>query len=156
MNRAALQPLVEHALDLLRRHDAHLFEQNVSERCLAARLAHHLQLVLPEWSVDVEYNRDGAERAPKQLGLDEICANRRSLDGRAYVTPDLIVHRRGAAGPNLLVAELKKSSNPIDRGCDRARVSAFREQYGYRHGAIVELETREGRPPTVNMTWLGD
>lgn len=99
MNRVQLQPLVEQALALLRQQDAHLFEQNLSERCLTARLALHLQPLLPDWSVDVEYNRDGDERVPKQLGLDERCANRRGLDGRAYVTPDLIVHRRGRSQP---------------------------------------------------------
>lgn len=53
--------------------------------------------------MDVEYNREGEAREPKQLGLDAACANRLDLQGRAYVVPDLIVHQRGPAGPNLFL-----------------------------------------------------
>lgn len=156
MERAELLPIIEAALQRLVDDDRHLFLQDASERCLAARLACYLQQQLPAWSVDVEYNRDGHMRTPKQLELEEICANRRDRYGRAYVLPDLIVHQRGDAGPNLVAMELKKTTNPTSRDCDIARVRAYRAQYHYQHGVIVELETRQGQPPDARIQeWFG-
>ena len=45
------------------------------------------------------------------------------------MVPDVIVHRRGHDGPNILVLELKKTTNPERRGTrDRERVRAFRAE----------------------------
>ncbi|HQZ40607.1 MAG TPA: hypothetical protein PLH72_16375 [Vicinamibacterales bacterium] len=69
--------------------------------------------------------------------------------------PDVIVHRRGGAGPNLLVIELKKTTNPAQLNCDRVRVAAFRTQLGYSFGALVECETRRGAQPGVRLAeWV--
>ena len=39
--------------------DRYLLEHNLSERCIAGRVAFHLQHSFPEYQVDVEYNRAG-------------------------------------------------------------------------------------------------
>ena len=96
-----IRSIVDVALRRLVEIDAYLFLTNNSERCLSARLAHHLQLELPHWAVDVEYSRAGTRLHPKQLQLEENCGNRRDLNGRVYVVPDLIIHQRGTDGPNL-------------------------------------------------------
>jgi hypothetical protein len=88
------------------RRDRHLFENNLGERCIASRLAMHLQNAFPEHSVDAEYNRAGD--IPKKLGLPPECANSQDDDGQSLAVPDVIVHRRGPEGPNLLVLEVKK------------------------------------------------
>jgi hypothetical protein len=135
--------------------DRYLLEFDLSERCIASRLALYLQNEFPEHTVDVEYNRDGA--IPKRLGLPEECANHRNPDGEALAVPDVIVHRRGPEGPNILVLELKKTTNRDLRDCDRARVYALREQLGYSFGALIECETRQGHAPAVNISeWFGD
>ena len=77
--------------------DQYLLEHDLSERCIAARVALHLQQVFPEYLVDVEYNRVG--RPPKRLALREVCANYRNKDGKALAVPDVVVHRRGPEGP---------------------------------------------------------
>jgi hypothetical protein len=116
-------------------------------------LAFYLQIEFPELSVDVEYNRDGA--TPRRLGLPEACANYLNSDGEALVVPDVIVHQRGHEGPNILVLEVKKTTNREPRDCDRARVSALRAQLGYAFGALIECETRPGFEPAINITeWL--
>jgi hypothetical protein len=56
-------------------NDGYLLENNLGERCIAARLMIYLQKAFPEYAVDAEYNRDG--HIPKKLGLPEECANRR-------------------------------------------------------------------------------
>lgn len=135
-------------------NDRHLLEFNLSERCIASRLALYLQDEFPEFNVDIEYNRDGA--TPKRLGLPEGCANFNE-DGEALVVPDVIVHRRGHAGPNVLVLELKKTTNPEPRDCDRERVRALREQLGYEFGALIECETRRDRQPGIaTVEFLGE
>ena len=86
---------VEEALRAFQQQDRYLLEHNLSERCIAARVAFHLQRSFPEYSVDVEYNRAGD--VPKRLELPEECANSVDDDGRALVVPDVIVHHRGPA-----------------------------------------------------------
>jgi len=44
---------------------------------------------------------------PKRLDLQEDCANYRDEHGESLVVPDVIVHRRGPEGPNILVLEVK-------------------------------------------------
>jgi|CZKS01.1.fsa_nt_gi hypothetical protein len=136
---------LENALQHLTRHDRHLLENDLSERCIASRLAMHLQAAFPDHSVDVEYNRQGD--IPKRLGLPDEYANFRDEDGRALVVPDVIVHQRGSDGPNVLVLEVKKTTNPQSRVCDHQRILAFRAQLGYSFGALIECETRDGLEP---------
>jgi len=135
--------------------DGYLLANNLGERCIAARLAMYLQGTFPEYAVDAEYNRDGD--TPKRLDLHSDCANYRNEHGESLVVPDVIVHRRGPEGPNILVLEVKKTSNPAPRDCDRARIHAFRAQYGYEFAALIECETRPDREPAAGvLEWLGE
>jgi hypothetical protein len=70
--------------------------------------------------------------------------------------PDVIVHRRGPAGPNVLVIEMKKTSNPAGMDCARLRIAAFREQLGYNFRALVECEMEFPNDPAVRIAeWIG-
>jgi hypothetical protein len=120
---------VEAALAVFEEEDYHLLEHDLSERCISARVAMYLQELFPDYSVDVEYNRAG--ETPKRLNLPEHCANYVDEQGRALVVPDVIIHRRGAEGPNLLAIEVKKTSNPDGSACDRERIQALRTQLQY-------------------------
>jgi hypothetical protein len=136
-------------------NDGYLLENNLGERCIAARLMMYLQQAFPEYAVDAEYNRAG--NIPKKLGLPDECANHWDKEGRAFVVPDVIVHRRGPDGPNLLVLELKKTTNPEGSDCDRMRVHAFRAQLGYRYGALILCETRNRQKPAMTIVeWIDD
>ena len=67
------------------------------------------------------------------------------------------MHRRGENGPDILVLELKKTSNPALRDCDRIRVHAFRAQLEYEFGVLIECETRDGWAPAVRISdWIAD
>lgn len=155
MEKQEVTTRLNNALRKLAANDRHLLEFDLSERCIAARLVLYLQSEFPELSVDVEYNRDGA--TPKRLDLPEECANYQDDDGEALVVPDVIVHQRGHDGPNILVLELKKTTNREPRHCDRERVRALREQLGYSFGALIECETRQGHEPAINMCdWFGE
>lgn len=131
----------------------YLFANNLGERCIAARLTMYLQHEFPEQNVDAEYNRDGD--IPKQLGLEDDCANYVDENGESRVVPDVIVHLRGPDGPNILVLEVKKTTNPAKHNCDSARIHAFRAQYHYEFAARIVCETRPHRPPAAQIAeWL--
>jgi len=144
---------VSEALRAFQTEDLYLLEHNLSERCIASRMAHHLQRYFPEYSVDVEYNRSGD--SPKRLGLPDGCANSVDDNGCALVVPDIIVHRRGPNGRNLLGIEVKKAGDPRGTDCDRNRIQALRATLKYCYGAILECETRRRRQPGVVVSeWL--
>lgn len=147
MEREQIRKRLASAINELEQRDAHLFENDLSERCIASRLAMYLQKVFSDYSVDVEYNRKG--ELVKRLHLPEECANDQNDEGESIVIPDVIVHHRGEKGPNLLVLELKKTTNADSRNCDHLRIHAFREQLGYNSAALIECETRPGRKPAA-------
>ena len=140
---------LKRAVVRLAHEDRYLLEKDLSERCIAARLAMYMQDEFRDHKVDVEYNRDGD--TPKRLDLPEECANYKNRDGEALVVPDVVVHCRGSEGPNVLVLELKKVSNPVGLDCDRERVLAFRAQLRYQFGALIVCETRAGRKHHVGI-----
>jgi hypothetical protein len=155
MNGEEVRARLEAALWRLVEHDRYLLENDLSERCIASRLAMYLQAEFPDYDVDVEYDRHGFE--PKRVGLPDECGNRRDREGRSRVIPDLIVHRRGAEGPNILVLEMKKTTNPEGRNCDYQRIITFRRQLSYRFAALIECETRAQHEPNARTTeWLAD
>jgi hypothetical protein len=141
---------LDRAVSRLAANDGHLLENSLSERCIAGRLAMYLQGEFPEHAVDVEYNRKGSDA--KALQLSEDCENFRDEEGLSLVVPDVIVHKRGERGPNILVLELKKTSNPLGNDCDRARVVAFRRKLRYEFGALIECETRRNREAGIRVS----
>lgn len=142
MHPDELKDALEHAVAELNARDRYLLENNLSERCIAARIAIYLQIRVGNLAfVDCEYNKLGA--SPKELGVPEHCAQKRDKHGNAKVFPDIIVHARGLDGPNYLVVEIKKTTNRGGTECDELRVNAFlNAPYRYRCGAIVVCETR--------------
>jgi len=155
MERQDVEDRLNRALAGLAERDSYLLENNLSERCIAARLAMHLQDQFPDHKVDVEYNRAG--EIAKRVPLSQQCAKRWNRDGEALAVPDVIVHRRGDTGPNVLVLELKKTSNPAGWDCDRERIFAFREHLDYEFGALIECETRPGEAAGVRVAgWCDD
>ncbi len=154
MERNGVRRRLDAAVARLVHDDVYLLANNLGERCIAARLAMYLQSEFPHHNVDAEYNRYAD--TPKRLGLPDECSSARDEHGESLVVPDVIVHWRGAEGPNILVLEVKKTSNPAPRDCDRARIHAFRAQYGYEFAALIECETRAGHEPAAGVAeWLG-
>ena len=116
--------------------DRHLLEVNVSEWCIAARLAMYLREYFWDFDVDVEYNRDGDE--VKRLH-DVVRDCPRDRDDGHPVLPDVIVHRRGLRGDsNLLVIEMKKDPGEEGHGL---RPSAHQ---GIHEGARLQVRSVGG------------
>jgi len=153
MDREEVERRVQEALEAFLRDDEYLLTHNLSERCIASRLALHLQASFPEYKVDVEYNRAGD--LAKRLQVPEHCADSFDDAGQALVVPDIIVHQRGDAGPNLLGIEIKKTDDPRGFDCDRARLVALKARFHYNYGALIECETRRNRQHRIAVSeWV--
>lgn len=155
MERQDVEERLKRALQRLGDEDALLLENDLSERCIAARLALYLQPEFTGHKVDVEYNRAGEIK--KRVPLSEECDTRKNREGNPLAVPDVIVHHRGDNAENILVLELKKTSNPAGWDCDRERVRAFREHLDYEFAALIECETREGEVASIVIAdWFDD
>jgi len=132
-----------------------------SERAIAHRLAYYLERELRRKSivrddaritVDCEYNRhlDGSKehRIPRDLVRIVEKAKRtvtRATDDENYyvfsIAPDIVVHRRGTDKYNLLVVEVKKTTNRECEKYDQLKLECFTgtgaHGYAYKVGAAV-------------------
>lgn len=91
----------------------------------------------------MEYNRHGLD--PKTLDLPAGCPE----TGEHRVVPDVIVHERRTNDQNLLVIEMKKTTNPTPRECDLAKIRGMIEQLQYRFGLFLEF----GAGPDRGKHW---
>lgn len=142
MNEKEAQGKLERALERFCHEQEFLLKHDLHERTIAHHLANYLHSQFTGWDVDCEYNRDGLER-PKKLGLNEYEPTVAGATKSVTVYPDIIVHHRGQGGSehNLLVLELKKSSNPDDGERDARKLAAFREQLEYQNAFALRLNT---------------
>ncbi len=72
---------------------------------------------------------------PKSLDLPPECRG----GGHRRIFPDIIVHSRGNDSANLLVVEVKKSTNREPRTCDQAKIKGMKREFGYKWGVLIEL-----------------
>ena len=171
------QALDSALLDLLE-NDYSLLTDDVNERTITARLAHHLEKHLSEWHLDCEYNRavnfhelQVTEIKKRAKGNGKLMAkmlfaarqphenfvNHFDLVGHK-IFPDIIVHRRQSCC-NLLVIEAKKNCGPgqnqekSGRVGDISKLKMMKEQLGYRFGVFVSVAT--GAQPSVEeVYWI--
>ena len=112
--------LLKNAIVRLYQVDMHIIRNKVSERCVCARLAYHLECLLKRkdyckffqgYYVDVEYDRMGSD--PKLIGNSikrHVC--------------DLLIHSRGCKErDNLLALEMKVHNNYSKLKFDYLRLS---------------------------------
>ena len=146
-----VKQFLERAIARTERADRHLLVVNVSERCIATRLAMYLREYFVDYDVDVEYNRHGDD--VKQLhDVVRHCPRDRGDTGQGQsVLPDVVVHRRGNDDANLLVIEMKKSRNLRGIERDRQRIRAFRTELQYDLGALVVCRT--GKLPAIQVQY---
>jgi hypothetical protein len=135
-NRSFIESRVKKVINLLIKHDPFLLQSNVNERSISHKLAEYLQGEFQEWHVDCEYNRD--HDLTKRL---QVPTNTPRIDDTEAKTvfPDIIVHHRNEK-ENLLVIEVKKSSNSDNGDFDRKKLEAFvKPPFSYRYGLFLKL-----------------
>jgi hypothetical protein len=138
------------AIDLLLKRDKELLVLDANERSITHKLAEYLQAEFKDWHVDCEYNR--IREAAKHIHLPS--GEVRPDDTNAItVFPDIIVHKRNTP-ENLLVIEVKKSTNPQGEEFDVSKLHAFKAELGYRHAAFVRLFAGEVKQGVESIKWI--
>src|SRR5262249_15729701 len=104
-----------------------LIDNEAHERTIGAYLAGYLRSLFPDWNVDPEYNREGADQQPKG-------------DAEGNLIPDIVIHTRLVKlGPNLVAIEMKGHWNDEDRAVDEQKLRRIRAEYGYQFLYRIEL-----------------
>ncbi|WP_276796823.1 hypothetical protein [Fusobacterium gonidiaformans] len=128
-----LKSIIKIGLDLLYKRDIYLIRKKVSERAVVFKFGVYfsnlISLYYPKYDVDIEYNRSGDD--PKRL-----------ISTEKLIIPDLIFHKRGCRGPNILFLEFKtywnknqeEDENKIKEVCNPEG------KYKYQYGITVLLE----------------
>lgn len=114
------------ALQLVYRNDHFIIENSAHERAITHKLAEYVQPLFPEWHVDCEYNRRGAD-------------HHKDMSGRNTTYPDIIIHRRNTKD-NLLVIEAKSvHSHDHSDVDDKDKIKKYIEdsKYSYRYGLWI-------------------
>ena len=133
-----LERIVKISLKKLRSLDKKLLEIKVNERTITHKLAVYLQQNFPEFNVDCEYNR--IEDIVKKIELPKDRINWDDTEAK-IVFPDIIIHKRGIQEDNLLVIEVKKSSNINSGDLDRMKLHTFlQEPYNYAYGLFLRID----------------
>ncbi|UTW60235.1 hypothetical protein KFE96_07955 [Kordiimonas sp. SCSIO 12603] len=147
MDENKIKGAVNKALEQLLDSDQYLLSNDVNERSISHRLAIYLEPLFPEWHVDCEYNKNHDD--PKRLRIPRRKIV--SADTQATtVYPDIIVHKRNT-DKNLLVIEMKKTSNQEDDIYDLHKLKAFKEQLGYEYSIFLKLKV--GATVSQRLFW---
>lgn len=132
-----MEKIIDAVLEQLVSCDKDILEVNINERTISHRFAVYLEPYFDEWSVDCEYNRDHDDKKT----LDIFPEDNKTNDTEAKtVFPDIIVHKR-MTGENLLVIEMKKSTNNIDkdRNKDKHKLKAFKRELDYQFAIFLDI-----------------
>jgi len=150
MNQNDIESKIKSALTSLIECDGYLLKQDANERSISHRLAVYLEPLFFDWNVDCEYNRNLDDIKKLNLPIKEVSTA--DLDAKT-VYPDIIVHKRGSEN-NLLVIEIKKSSNKDNQGIfDRKKLEAFRSQLGYKFAVFICMNV-ESNPPCNDLEFI--
>ena len=142
--RSALEPFLL--------NDSYLLINDLHERSITFRLGLYLQQRFRSWNVDCEYNKEGVE-SKRLMTLPHHAECSKPRDDGYLVYPDIIIHRRGNQGPNLLALEMKKTTTGGCRDCDKEKLTAYLCELQYRHAVFVEFEAGTQEPQVREIEW---
>lgn len=129
---------VKASLRKLRKHDKYLLDNNLNERTITYKLATYIQEEFQDFNVDCEYNR--FDDLVKRIEVPKYNVNWDDTEART-IFPDIIVHKRGTQENNLLVIEIKKSSNSDSGIIDRMKLKALiKYPYNYKFGLFLRIK----------------
>lgn len=129
-DRTTVEKSLDEACEELYRHAKRYIDEKAHERTIvAAVILPFLTKSFPTWSVDPDYNREGAKmkRNPKK-----------DLHGKLIV-PDIVVHEWGPNGRNLVAAQVKGYWNKEDRAEDEDKLRRLAAKHHYSYLYRIEL-----------------
>jgi hypothetical protein len=137
----------------LPRNPAYLFETDVNERSISHKFASYLQEEFEGWDVDCEYNRDHDDpKLLKLLKVSTLGVKPDDVQART-VYPDIIVHHRGTED-NLLVIEIKKTSNQLSNDFDIQKLEEYKRQLGYIYALFLRFNTGGNAVGVTEERWI--
>lgn len=148
MTEEKMKLKIQHAIDSLLTNDSILLENDTAERTITARLACYIQEQFHEWNVDCEYNRNHHD----VKRLTAVCKPLDNGNGSS-VYPDIIVHKR-MTEKNLIVIEVKKTTNKTTDDCDKTKLKAFIDELGYQYGLFIRFRTGKENIGVENLEWI--
>lgn len=149
---------VKEAIDSLLADDGDLLRNDVNERSITHRLACYLQKLFPEWNVDCEYNRHHNKTKKlhdKTKKRFEYQKEKVGIDDTKGITvfPDIIVHKR-MSEENLLVIEVKKTTNTEPDAFDINKLTAFKKELQYKHALFLRLKAGTDGTGVKESKWV--
>lgn len=149
MEQEEVERMLMQALRTLYAENLQILRLDVAERTICAQLSRILQRSFEQHEVHAEYNRHGVE--PKEIELPD--AN--GLLMRNRVSPDIIVHQPGHDEQNIVVIEVKKSTNAVPDRADLAKLDQIKQQIGYQHAVFLRLPTGVGADARdIRVVWV--
>ncbi len=147
-----VEPILRAALYEFVAREERLLKVDASERSITHKLAEYVKRGFPGWDVDCEYNRYYLD--PKTMLLHEYTRGGKELPKRRMrrVYPDVIVHHQ-VTHDNLLVLEVKKSTNPRPEDEDWEKLREFGLQLGYQTGAFVRVYVGPDYGVRPDLVW---
>ncbi len=143
-----LQGKIEAIIGQFLDEEKHLLIRDGSEQAIAASFMAKLKPNFEGWNVDCEYNRN--MESIKRLNY--AIYNDGEVDEHR-VQPDIIIHKRGTP-ENLLVIEIKKTTNKEDDIKDLRKLRAFREQLDYRAALFLRFIAGEKETGIEKLEWV--
>lgn len=123
--------------------------RDVAERTICGRLAQILTKLFPTYAVDVELNRRGNDY--KHLEM----LNADGEPERKRIYPDIVVHSPGHDDANLLVIEVKKTTNMEPDDFDLKKLAQIKAQIGYRFAVFLRISTgSEASEEKCRVQWI--
>ncbi|GAB4314094.1 MAG: hypothetical protein Kow0019_13670 [Methanobacteriaceae archaeon] len=134
---------VNKALNKLFKNDHYLLFADANERSISHKFAEYLQQEFEEWNVDCEYNRDHHDIKRISDWKNRCLKEKEYEDADAKtVYPDIIIHHRNTRN-NLLVIEIKKSTNTDNGKCDIKKIRNFIKELNYKYGIFINFKVGE-------------
>lgn len=146
----SVEAKIHQAINELLIQDVPLLQFDVNERTISHQLAIYIKREFPDWDVDCEYNRNHDDIKRLRLPREKVSSD----DTFAQtVFPDIIIHHRGT-DENLIVIEIKKSSNPQSPDRDFQKLEAFKKQLGYEYAIFIMFNVGEGKIGVEPISWV--
>lgn len=106
-----------------------LIVEKAHERTIVSRMVPYLKSQFSGYSVDPEYNREGSF---------EKRETKKDIDNNP-ILPDLIIHKYGPNGENLVAIEVKGYWNKESREIDEEKLRKLHLKQGYKFLYRIEL-----------------
>jgi hypothetical protein len=142
-----IKGIITEALAQLYAENLRILQLDVAERTICTELKCILQRSFANHAVHTEYNKHGV--LPKDIEPPNSQGTRRYWQAAhaairfltRKVYPDIIVHQVGHDDENILVIEVKKSTNATPDHADLAKLKQIKKEIAYRYALFIRVST---------------